>query len=60
MNFVEEHRDDFEPFMEEDEKFDDYMTRMRQERQWGGHHELYAASRLLKVDSLLFSFLRYL
>jgi hypothetical protein len=33
----------------QDEPFDAYVGRMRRDGEWGGHHELYAASRLFRV-----------
>lgn len=50
MSYIEEHRDGFEPFMEDDEPFDTYVARMRNEKEWGGHQELFAASQLFKVS----------
>lgn len=50
MKYVETNREDFEPFMEEDEKFDDYIFRMKREKEWGGYHELYAFSRLFQYN----------
>jgi hypothetical protein len=47
MDYVETNRDDFEPFMEDDESFDDYVERMREDGEWGGNQELCAAARLL-------------
>lgn len=49
MEFIESHADDFRHFMEEDETWDDYVPRMKNEREWGGQHEIVAASRLFKV-----------
>lgn len=39
--------------MEDDEKFDDYLERMRGDAEWGGNQELVAASRLFKVTAWL-------
>lgn len=44
VRFIEAHRDDFEPFVEDDEPFDRYVARMRRGGTWGGHLELQAAS----------------
>ena len=44
VRFIEEHRADFEPFVEDDEPFDRYVARMRRSGTWGGHLELQAAS----------------
>ena len=40
-----EHRDEFEPFMEDDEPFDRYVNRMRRDAQWGGQLEITAIAR---------------
>ncbi|KAG6622967.1 OTU domain-containing protein 3 [Phytophthora cinnamomi] len=49
VDYLEQHRDDFEPFMEDEEKFDRYCERMREDGTWGGNQELYAAARLFQV-----------
>lgn len=51
MEHIEIKRDSFEPYMEDDESFDDYLGRMRGDAEWGGHQELVAASQLYKVQS---------
>mmetsp|Transcript_23689 Transcript_23689/g.30839 ORF Transcript_23689/g.30839 Transcript_23689/m.30839 type:complete len:345 (-) Transcript_23689:642-1676(-) len=56
MNFINEHREDFEPFMEDDEKFDAYLSRMCKDGEWGGHQELYAASRLFNASFVIHQF----
>ncbi|KAL4088458.1 hypothetical protein PRIC1_012878 [Phytophthora ramorum] len=49
VTYLEQHRDDFEPFMEDEEKFEKYCERMREDGTWGGNQELYAAARLFQV-----------
>lgn len=49
MDHLERNRDVFEPYMEDDETFGDYLGRMRGEAEWGGNQELVAASQLYKV-----------
>ncbi|KAG6971188.1 hypothetical protein JG688_00004537 [Phytophthora aleatoria] len=55
VSYLEQHRDDFEPFMEDEEKFEKvavarkYCERMREDGTWGGNQELYAAARLFQV-----------
>lgn len=44
MQYIYDRREDFEPFMEDDEKFDAYIARMGRDGEWGGHQELFAAS----------------
>mmetsp|Transcript_105475 Transcript_105475/g.304890 ORF Transcript_105475/g.304890 Transcript_105475/m.304890 type:complete len:487 (-) Transcript_105475:4055-5515(-) len=44
VQYINDRREDFEPFMEDDEKFDAYIARMGRDGEWGGHQELFAAS----------------
>ncbi|KAG6546372.1 hypothetical protein Mapa_012413 [Marchantia paleacea] len=44
VDFLEEHRPDFEPFLEEETPFDEYCNNMRQDGTWAGHMELQATS----------------
>jgi hypothetical protein len=50
MDYIEQHAEHFSLFMEDDEPFDDYVERMRNPCEWGGHQELYAASQVLGVN----------
>jgi len=47
IDYVQKNSDHFRLFIEDDEPFDDYVERMRQDGQWGGHPELFAASQCL-------------
>lgn len=49
MNHLADNKEVFEPYMEDDEPFDDYIDRMRGDAEWGGNQELVAASQLYKV-----------
>ena len=42
-NHIETNRNDFEPFIEDDEPFETYLQRMRENAEWGGNFELAAA-----------------
>ncbi|KAJ1653227.1 2-oxoglutarate dehydrogenase E1 component [Dispira simplex] len=44
-DYIANHRDDFEPFIEFDETFDHYLDRMRSLGTFGGHLELVAFTR---------------
>ncbi len=46
---MEQNKFDFMPFVEDDERWEEYITRMRKDAQWGGYHELVAASRLIVI-----------
>lgn len=52
VDFLQAHRSDFEPFLEED--FDEYCSRMRQPKSWGGHIEVQALSRALGVNAVIY------
>eukprot|EP01038_Epipyxis_sp_PR26KG_P012051 gene12051-16127_t len=50
VDYIVEHQDHFRLFMEDDEDFDAYISRMRRNGEWGGNQELYAASQCLRVN----------
>lgn len=50
VQFMVTNREDFEPFLEDDEKWDDYIARMSKDGTWGGHLELTAISRAFEID----------
>jgi len=53
VGFMEEHEDDFAPFVEDDEKWVDYVPRMRNEGEWGGQQEICAASRCIRINVVI-------
>ncbi|CAM9911250.1 unnamed protein product, partial [Ectocarpus sp. 4 AP-2014] len=56
MDHLERNREVFEPYMEDDETFGDYLERMRGEAEWGGNQELVAASQLYKTNVVVHQF----
>ena len=44
IEYMKANRDDFEPFIEDDEKWDAYVERMGEDGTWAGNMELQAAS----------------
>ena len=44
LEYMRANRDDFEPFIEDDEKWDAYVERMGEDGTWAGNMELQAAS----------------
>lgn len=52
VDFMEAHREDFEPFIDED--FSGYCSRMRQPSTWGGHVEVQALARLHGVNAIIY------
>jgi len=49
-DYIFYNRQDFEPFIEDDEPFDAYLTRMRRNATWGGHLEIQACTMLYQVN----------
>jgi len=52
VDFIQAHREDFEPFLEQD--FDEYCARMREPTTWGGHVEAQALARCGGVNVLIY------
>jgi len=48
-DYIYHNREDFEPFIEDDEPFEEYIARMRRNATWGGHLEIQACSMLYQV-----------
>ncbi|GMF40922.1 unnamed protein product [Phytophthora fragariaefolia] len=48
VDFIESDQKLFKPFIE-DEEVADYCARLREDGQWGGHLELYAAAKLFNI-----------
>lgn len=53
MDYIESREDHFELFIEDDETFEEYVTRLRTFGEWGDHTELYAATQCYKVDIIV-------
>jgi hypothetical protein len=54
VEYIEQHKDHFALFMEdEDETVDEYIERMKNPCEWGGHPELYAACQALRVNIIV-------
>lgn len=52
VDYIKNHRNDFEPFMEDD--FESYCKRMREITTWGGHLEAQALAKSLGVNILIY------
>merc|ERR1719464_227571 len=52
VGFMKAHREDFEPFLEED--FAQYCARMQEPSTWGGHVEAQALARCSGVNALIY------
>ena len=54
VNYMKENKDDFAPFIEDDEPFDKYVERMSQNSEWGGNLEIYALSKVLEANFYIY------
>lgn len=50
MDYIEVNKEDFQPFVEDDRDFDDYVADMRRDGWWAGNLELQALSKMLEVN----------
>lgn len=53
MDHVAANRESYEPFVEDDEPFDEYVAYMREDRSWGGNIELQALSIVCQVNIVI-------
>mmetsp|Transcript_8952 Transcript_8952/g.16126 ORF Transcript_8952/g.16126 Transcript_8952/m.16126 type:complete len:284 (+) Transcript_8952:2009-2860(+) len=49
-DFMQEHEDDFAPFVEDNREFNEYVSSLREDGAWAGNMELQALSLLLGVN----------
>lgn len=50
VEYIMNHREDFEPFVEDDVPFDEYCRSMQEDGTWAGHMELQAASLVTQTN----------
>ena len=48
------NREEFEPFVEDDETFDDYIKDMRKDAMWGGNLEIQAMSIRFSINVVIY------
>ena len=46
-DYMEENKEDFKPFIEDDRTIDEYINSMKEDKEWGGNLEIYALSMAL-------------
>ena len=54
INYMEEHKDVFAPFIEDDVPLDKYIEKMSQNGEWGGNLEIYALSMALEANFYIY------
>ena len=50
-----QNRSNFEPFIEDDKKFDDYIEEMSNDGKWGGNLEIQVKTYIIKALSMRFN-----
>ena len=50
VQYIIDHRENFEPFVEDDENFDEYCSRMKESGTWAGHMEIQATSMATRTN----------
>ena len=50
VEYIMQHREDFEPFVEDDVNFDFYCESMKESGTWAGHMEIQAASLVTRTN----------
>ena len=53
LRFVDDNAEMFAPFVEDDESFEEYVTRMQQDSEWGGNIEIQAMSLFYSADVVI-------
>ncbi|KAJ1694920.1 hypothetical protein LUZ63_011618 [Rhynchospora breviuscula] len=56
VQYIRNHREDFEPFIEDEMLFDDYCKSMEEDGTWAGHMELQAASLVIRTNICIHQF----
>ena len=54
INYMKENKDEFIPFIEDDEPYDKYISRMEEDGEWGGNLEIYALSKVLNANFYIY------
>ena len=55
VEYIMQHREDFEPFIEDNVDFDEYCEGMKKSGTWAGHMEIQAASRVTRTNICIHS-----
>jgi len=54
VDYIIQNKDDFVPFLDEDEPFDNYIEKISRDGEWGGNLELYALSMALEANFCIY------
>jgi len=56
IEYMLQNREDFEPFVEDDETFDDYIQEIEKDGEWGGNLELQALAMKYQFNAIVHQF----
>ena len=54
VDYMSKNKDEFAPFIEDDETYDKYLERMGEDGEWGGNLEIYALSKALEANFYIY------
>ena len=54
VDYILQNKDDFAPFLDEDEPFDKYIEKMSKDAEWAGNLEIYALSMALEANFCIY------
>ena len=54
VDYILQNKDDFVPFLDEDEPFDNYIEKISKDGEWGGNLEIYALSMALEANFCIY------
>ena len=54
VDYILQNKDDFAPFLDEDEPFDNYIEKISKDGEWGGNLEIYALSMALEANFCIY------
>ena len=54
IDYMKSNKEEFQPFIEDDQTIDEYIEEMSKDKEWGGNLEIYSLSKALKVNFYIY------
>ena len=54
VEYMKNNKEDFAPFLEEDQPIDEYIEKINKDGEWGGNLEIYALSKALHTNFYIY------
>ena len=54
VDYMKDNKEEFQPFIEDDQTIDEYIEEMSKDKEWGGNLEIYSLSKALKVNFYIY------